>query len=141
FTVKNNFSFNTDYRSNKVNENGAAIESFLIPTDIANTGMLSGNMMATVFDETGRPVHRYQNFTLYTQPVFIGIKNGDNYVNTRISARIGLIAVDKAGNAQSATAQVTVVRKEWHTVIQQNGDNYRYVSQQDEKTVSQPSVR
>ena len=140
FTVKNNFSFNTDYRSNKVNENGAAIESFLIPNDIINTGMLDGNMMATVFDETGRPVHRYQNFTVYTQPVFIGIKNVDEYVNTRVPTRIGLIAVDKGGNAQNTTAQVTVVRKEWHTVIQQDGDNYRYVSQQDEKNVSQQTV-
>ncbi len=140
FSVTNNFSFNADQRSAKVSETGAAAESFALPTDIVNTGVLKGNIMATVFDETGRPVHRYQNFTVYTQPVFIGMKSTDEYVGTRTPVHIGLIAVDKSGNVQNAVVQVAVVKKEWHTAIQQDGNSFRYVSQQDEKIISEQKV-
>ena len=140
FSVVNNFSFNTDLHSGKVDEKGSAMENFQLPKDIANIGILKGDLMATVFDETGRPVHRYQDFKVYTQPVFIGIKNTDYYVSTRTPVRIGLIAVDKNENIQSATVQVEVVKKEWHTAIQQNGSSFRYVSQQEDKTISQQKV-
>lgn len=140
FSVVNNFSFNTDLHSNKVNENGAAKEVFQLPQDISNIGLLKGNLMATVFDETGRPVHRYQNFTVYTQPVFIGIKNNADYVDTRKPVKIGLIAVDKNENIQAAVVQVAVIKKEWHTVIQQDGNSFKYVSREDEQTLSQQKL-
>ncbi len=140
FSVVNNFSFNPDLHSDKVNEKGSAIEDFQLPKDIANIGILKGDLMTTVFDETGRPVHRYQNFKVYTQPVFIGIKNTDYYVSTRTPVRIGLIAVDKNENIQSAPVQVAVVKKEWHTVIQQNGTSFKYVSQENEKIISQQKL-
>ena len=140
FSVVNNFSFNADLHSAKVNEKGTATESFQLPKDISNIGILKGNLMATVFDETGRPVHRYQNFAVYTQPVFIGIKNTDEYVDTRVPVKIGLIAVDKNENIQSAAVQVSVIKKEWHTAIQQDGNSFKYVSQQTEKIISQQRV-
>ncbi len=137
FSIVNNFSFNPDLHSAKVNENGSAKENFQLPKDIGNIGILKGDLMATVFDETGRPVHRYQNFTVYTQPVFIGIKNNAEYVDTRKPVRIGLLAIDKNENIQNAVVQVEVVKKEWHTAIQQDGNSFRYVSQQQDKTISQ----
>ena len=140
FSVVNNFSFTADLHSAKVNEEGTAIDNFHLPKDIANIGILKGDLMATVFDETGRPVHSYQNFKVYTQPVFIGIKNTDYYVGTRTPVRIGLIAVDKNENIQTAMVQVEVIKKEWHTAIQQNGSSFRYVSQQEDKIVFRQKV-
>jgi uncharacterized protein YfaS (alpha-2-macroglobulin family) len=140
FSVVNNFTFNADRRSAKVNETGGATENFSLPKDILNTGLLKGNIMTTVFDETGRPVHRYQNFEVYTQPVFIGIKSTDEYINTRVPAHISLIALDKNENVQSTIVQIQLVKKDWHTVIQQDGNSFKYVSQQDEKIISQQKV-
>ncbi|HVZ97259.1 MAG TPA: MG2 domain-containing protein, partial [Chitinophagaceae bacterium] len=140
FSVVNNFSFNSDLHVSKVNEKGSATEVFQLPKDIANTGVLQGNLAATVFDETGRPVHRYQDFTVYTQPLFIGISSQNEYVDTRKPTPIGLIAVDKNDNLQSATVQVQVIKKEWHTVIEEQGKSFRYVSRQDDKTISQQQL-
>ena len=92
--------------------------------------------MATVFDETGRPVHRYQNFTVYTQPVFIGIKNTDEYVDTRVPVKIGLIAVDKNENIQSLLCRFCCKKR----MAYRNTARwklFKYVSQQDEKIISQ----
>ncbi|RYE25817.1 MAG: alpha-2-macroglobulin family protein [Sphingobacteriales bacterium] len=140
FAITNNFNFSPDLRTGKTNAKGTGNISYALSSDMANVGMLKGNIMATVFDETGRPVHRYENFTVYTQPVFLGIKRFDDYVNTRARMYIGLAAVNKSGTATSATATVTVVKKEWHTVIQQDGNRYRYVSQQENKVVKQQTV-
>ncbi len=140
FSVVNNFSFNSDLHVSKVNEKGSGTEVFQLPKDIVNTGLLQGNLAATVFDETGRPVHRYQDFTVYTQPLFIGIKSQNEYVDTRKSTSIGLIAVDKNDNLQTAVVQVAVIKKEWHTVIEEQNNSFRYVSRQDEKTISQQKL-
>ena len=135
FTVTNDFHFNTDHREGKTNDKGSAEESFKMEgmTDI---GMLSGNIMATVFDETGRPVHRYANFKVYTQPVFVGIKEGETYVTSRAPIKIGLVATDKKGTPQTTDVQVVFLKKEWRTVIQQDGRSYRYVSQSEERVIS-----
>lgn len=140
FSVVNNFSFNTDMHSAKVDESGAATETFQLPKDISNIGLLKGNLMATVFDETGRPVHRYQEFTVYTQPVFIGIKNTADYVDTRKPVKIGLIALDKNENVQSAVVQIAVIKKEWHTAIEKDGNSFKYISKEEEKTISQQKL-
>ena len=139
FSITNDFHFNTDVRKGKTGDKGEATESFKLQ-GLDGGGMLKGNVMATVFDETGRPVHRYSNFTVYTQPLFAGIKNGESYVTTRQPLKIGLVTVDKSGNAQSAEVQVMFVQHIWHTVIQKNGNSYRYVSQSEERIISQSKV-
>ena len=140
FNMASEFHFNTDLRTGKTDEKGGGEQQFDLGADMANQGIIKGDIMATVFDETGRPVHRYEHFTVYTQPLFIGIKNSDEYVSTHTPLHIGLIALDKNSAPQSTNVQVTVVRKEWHTVIQQDGNSYRYVSRSEEHTVSQQTV-
>lgn len=141
FEIKNDFIFQTVFREGKTSETGGAHESFYLPQDITPAGMLKGNIMATVFDETGRPVHRYEHFTVYTQPVYLGIKNFNSYVSTKAPFHITIAAVDKAGTPRTGVAaQVVVLKKEWHTVIQQDGDRYRYVSQQEIKTIANDNI-
>jgi uncharacterized protein YfaS (alpha-2-macroglobulin family) len=136
FSMHDEFKFNTDHRDGKTDESGSAREEFALTPSLANQGMLKGNIMATVFDETGRPVHRYAHFTVYTQPVFVGIRRGDDYVSSRQPMRIPVVALDKNGSAHSADVQVVFLRKEWHTVIEQNGSSYRYVSKSEDKVIS-----
>lgn len=141
FQLRNDLNFNTDFRNGKTSLTGGASAVFGLPTSLKDAGMLQGNVMATVFDENGRPVHRFEHFMVYTQPVFIGMKLQDYYVGTRSPMKIGLLAVNKSGTLVSqATVDVAIIRKEWHTVIQQEGSRYRYVSQKDEKVVRQMRV-
>jgi alpha-2-macroglobulin len=141
FGIKNDINVDFNLEKGKTAANGSASASFELPDDIAYTGLLKGNVMCAVSDETGRPVHRYENITVYTQRSFIGIRNMEEYVSTRRSLKVMLVAVDKNGNAQNnVKARVVLVKKEWHTVIQQEGSRYRYVSQSDEKVLSSRDI-
>ncbi len=141
FALENNFNFNADTHNGETDTKGAIHESFILHNEIADIGLIKGNIMCTVFDETGRPVHRYEHFSVYTRSVFVGIKDIEGYINTRKPLKINLIAVSKDGIALNGkNAEVSIIRKEWHTVIQQDGARYKYVSQKDEKLVSQRSV-
>lgn len=138
FGTDNSFYFSTVFREGRTDEQGRASENFgLNSPGITDAGLLEGNVMATVFDENGRPVHRYEHFKLYTQSSFIGVKRTDAYVSTRQPVRMKLIALDKNSVPQSnVPITVTLYKKEWHTVLEQSGDGYRYVSRNETSTVA-----
>ncbi len=141
FEIKNKTSYFYENTNGTTDEKGAAKFSFAVKKEYRGTGVLQGNIMATAFDETGRPVHRYNNFTVYTQPVFIGIKANDHYVSTRTPQRISLVAVDKTGKVKNnIKVNVTLLKRDWHTVIQQSGNGYRYVSQKEEKVLKTSTI-
>jgi len=141
FDITNNADYPYGYKDGKTNDAGTAKFSFSIRKELKGTGMLQGNIMATAFDETSRPVHRYSHFKVYTQPVFIGVKNSDYYIGTRTPHKIKLVAVDKNGKAQNGVkTNVKLIKKQWHSVIQQSGNSYRYVSQKEEKVLKQGTI-
>lgn len=140
FEVQKKFSFSTVFRSGKTDASGHAAESVTLGDELKETGLLKGNMRATVFDETGRPVHRYARFQVFTQPVLIGIRNFNDYVGTKVPLKIGLIALDKEAAVRQQQATASVVRKEWQNVIQESGGKYKYVSQWVEKVVHTQQV-
>jgi len=140
FSVTNNFPYSTQFASGQTNERGMAASKFELKPELRDMGVLKGNLTATVFDETGRPVHRYENFQVYTQSVLAGVKMADYYVGTGNPLRAGLVAVDKNGNPRNAQLQTTLIKKEWNTVIQRDGQRYKYVSQKDEKIVSRKLI-
>lgn len=141
FEIENDFNFDSEIKNGKTDSKGSAAASFMLKKDMKGVGMLEGNVMATVFDETGRPLHRYEHFTVYTQPVFIGIKDFDRYVSTRRPQKIYLVATDKKGTAQNnVKARVTLIKKEWHSVIEQDGNRYRYVSRKQEKVIERKTI-
>ncbi len=138
FNLKNNFHFNTEVKTGKTNDKGLAAVAFQLKPEMKEVGMIQGNVTATVFDETGRPVHRFEHFKVYTQPVFVGLKLKDEYVSTRKPMKISLVTVDKKGNPRSnVPVQLTLIKLEWHTVIEKNGASYKYVSRKQEKTMKQ----
>lgn len=140
FALSNEFTFNTENREGKTDDKGSANQVFKLETRFTNNGLLKGTVMATVFDETGRPVHRYGNFDIYTQPLFAGLKCKEDYVTSRAPVRMALIALDKNSAPQTAQARIVVIKKEWHTVIQKNDNTYRYVSQSEDRIITQQNI-
>ena len=134
FHTEGNKNFGEVLRQGKTDENGHFSESFDIPKEYADMGLLGGKFFATVFDESGRPVNRQANFEVYTQDIFYGIGNFGRYVSSRAPIDIPLVAVDKTGAIQEdATAHIKIIRYYWRTVMEEAGrGRYRYRSQKDE---------
>jgi len=147
----NNYSFSltnqkTFYdkitREGKTNEAGEAGEKFLIEDIYKNIGLLQADFYSTVFDETGRPVSRLTSANIYTQPVYFGIADDGNwYYPLNQSVSFHLIALDKNQQVSSATADVSIVKHEYRTVISKNGSYFRYESQKEDKLISSASVK
>ncbi|PZP51961.1 MAG: hypothetical protein DI598_01865 [Pseudopedobacter saltans] len=140
FNVVKNFDFKSVLRNTKSDNTGLINLGYTIPNDIAATGLLKGNIHSTVFDETGRPVHRFAQFKVWTQPVFVGIKWLNSYVGTRVPLPIHLVAVDNGGKIKSMDASVSIVKKEWQNVIQESGGRYKYVAQWSDRVITTQNV-
>ncbi|MBK8847893.1 MAG: alpha-2-macroglobulin family protein [Bacteroidetes bacterium] len=123
-------SFSIIERSGTTNSNGQWSEGFFMTNEYANHGILKGRIFATVFDESGRPVNRESSFELITQPYLLGIDMADNYVSLDVPVTINLCAVNADDKPMTnAKAKVTIVRKEWYSVMERYGNGYRYNSQ------------
>ncbi len=132
------FRFEADIRQGTTSQEGVAEQTFSVPDEFKDMGVLEGSVFTTVFDETGRPVNRVNRFDVYTQDVFYGLKLADTYVNTREAVQVPLVAVNKDGKAlQGAKAQVQVVKLNWQTVLQKNDyGELRYVSEMKEQLIT-----
>lgn len=140
FNIVKSFYFPSVFKSGTTSQDGSASEPIEIKSELAETGILKGNIRATVFDETGRPVHRYANFDIYTQSNFIGIKRFNDYVSTNIPLKINLVSVDKNGNTQKQNVTVRVIRREWQNVMEESGKRYRYVSRWIDKDLGSHNI-
>ncbi len=141
FSISNNFSYESIFRQGKTDGQGTAREEFPLSQSVKDAGLLKGSITSSVFDETGRPVHRFAHFTVFTQSAYLGIKELDYYTAVRKPMHIGLVATDKNGKVKTGQqAQVTVLKKEWNTVIEQSGSRYKYVSRKQEKVLTQKTV-
>lgn len=136
--TKNDIQFQKELREGKTDASGNCAQTFAIPAEYENTGILQGKVYTTVFDETGRPVNRLKAFDILTQSSFFGIKNVDNYVGLRSAMTFPLVAVDKNGNAQSGIqARVQIIKYTWQNVIEKDYNYYRNVSQKQEQILSE----
>ncbi len=128
-------------REGKTDADGNAGEQYEVPAAFANRGVLQASFYTTVFDETGRPVSRAASADIYTQDVFIGLKqDGYYYYALNQPVKFLLAAVNKDGNAASGAARIEVIKKEYRTVLVKSGSYFRYESQQDDKLVTESAV-
>jgi uncharacterized protein YfaS (alpha-2-macroglobulin family) len=119
-----------------LDEDGRMSTSFTIDTALRNVGPLRATLHTTVIDESGRPIHRGQRVAVTTQSAYFGIGPVDRYVDAGRTYTASIIACDPDGNATTARARVQLVRREYHTVLEQAYDNrYRYVSQRRDLVV------
>src|SRR5262249_1505682 len=59
-------SFEKTADEGKTDNNGNATETYSVPANYKNNGVLLADFYATVFDETGRPVSRNASIDIYT---------------------------------------------------------------------------
>ncbi|HEY0678655.1 MAG TPA: MG2 domain-containing protein, partial [Chitinophagaceae bacterium] len=144
FGLTNQRSFSDKVmKEGKTDATGNASETFEIPAQYKNMGVLQATFYATVFDETGRPVSRNNTLDVYTQNVFFGIADdGYWYYPLNQAVRFPVIAIDKDEKVQSGVeAQVTVIKHEYRTVLTRSGDYFRYESQEEDKIVSTQTLK
>jgi alpha-2-macroglobulin len=134
-------SFEQDLREGMTDDNGTANESFTFLPSYENNGVLDGKVYLTVFDESGRPVHSVKSFEVITQNTLLGIKNSEQYVGTKQNLPLAFCAVNKAGQRISGVkAKVQVIKYEWQTVIRNNYDGYRYVSEKKQTILEEKII-
>ncbi|MCB9014279.1 MAG: alpha-2-macroglobulin family protein [Lentimicrobiaceae bacterium] len=137
-----NFSITTPtdiYFENSVNESttdakGMSEQQFTLP-DFAEIGLLSGRLFTTVFDETGRPVNRYNEVEILTQSTFYGIGPVPGWVSTGRPLSIHTTALNRQGKAVKGDAKLEVVSIRWETVLERNYGSTNYRSQRKEKVI------
>jgi len=127
-----NFTQLTD--NGTTDDKGHANVSFQLPED-KNIGMLTGRAIVSVFDETGRPVNRSEDFKIFTQNTFYGIKNFDTWVSVNKQLDIGIVATDKKGSPISSHGYVSIIKHYYETVLTHNYSGTHYESQERTKTV------
>lgn len=120
---------------------GNGKETILIPEEYKETGVLTGRVLTTVFDETGRPVNQAKTFNVFTQDVFFGVRTDNNFISTKQEIKIPVIAVDKKGKAlNKQTANVKIIRRKWETVLQKSNGQLKYVSQKKEEVILNKNI-
>ncbi|GAB3771501.1 alpha-2-macroglobulin family protein [Spirosoma horti] len=132
--------FPKELRQGRTNASGQASEKFPISALYQDIGLLEGKLFVTVFDENGRPVNRLRRLDILTQDTFFGLRIPDSYVATNTPLAADLVALDPAGQLRSsASALVEVVRYEYQTVIEKEGDGdqsrIKYTTKRREKPV------
>ncbi|AKD58850.1 alpha-2-macroglobulin [Spirosoma radiotolerans] len=132
--------FPKELRQGRTNANGQASEKFPISGLYQDIGLLEGKLFVTVFDENGRPVNRLRRLDVLTQDTFFGTRIPTSYVATNSPLAADLVALDPAGQVRSsASALVEVVRYEYQTVIEKEGDGnqsrIKYTTKRREKSV------
>ncbi len=136
FNIPNDTKFENTVRQSVTDDMGMVKEAIPISNALQDIGLLEGKVYVTVFDETGRPVNRLKRFDVLTQDVFYGIKLADSYVGLNAAVPIGLVALSQSGGLQTnVKAQVDVVRFDYQTVIEKQGEQLSYSSKKREKIV------
>ena len=140
FDIDDKTQFEKILRQGRTDAQGRATERFILPASTRDVGVLEGKGYVTVFDETGRPVNRLRRFDVYTQPVLYGIGLSSRYVGTGAPVAIPLVALDPTGKPIDANAQVDILRIDYQTVIEKQGDQLRYASRRQPKVVYSRAV-
>jgi uncharacterized protein YfaS (alpha-2-macroglobulin family) len=143
FSLANqNSYFNKIVKEGTTDADGNATETYTVPNDHLNMGVLQANFYATVFDETGRPVSRNVVADIYTQQIFFGVADdGYWYYPLNQTVRFPVIALDRNEKpVSSAQASIKVIKHEYRTVLTRNGSYFRYESQQDDKLITEQKL-
>ncbi|MEO6914603.1 MAG: alpha-2-macroglobulin [Chitinophagaceae bacterium] len=134
--------FDKIVKEGKTDANGDANQMYEIPATYKNIGVLQTTFYSTVFDETGRPVSRSANATVFTQDVFFGVgSDGYGYYPLFQPVKFPLVAVNKSEQQLNGVkAEVQVIKHEYRTVLAKQGSYFRYDSQKEDKLLSKSIV-
>jgi alpha-2-macroglobulin len=140
FGVEDNTTYQNELRNGLTDAKGIGLEDFEIKADYKNKGLLEGKMLVSVFDETGRPVHRLKTFDIFTQEQFYGIKIPEYFVSTNAPFTFETASVDTKGKNAASKAEIDVFLLDYQTVLEKTDQGFRYVSRKKEKLMKSFSV-
>jgi alpha-2-macroglobulin len=140
FGVEDNTKYENELRNGITNAKGEGIETFTIPENFENKGLLEAKVLVSVFDETGRPVHRLKTFDIFTQKQFFGIKLPGYFVGTNVPFDFELAAVNSAGKNTSSKALIEIILLDYQTVLEKTDQGLRYVSKKKEKLIKSTDI-
>jgi alpha-2-macroglobulin len=142
FSLANqNTFFDKEVKEGTTDADGNAIIEYTVPATYANMGALQTNFYTTVFDETGRPVSRASKVDVFTQDIFLGIKQDwFYYYPLNQPVKLNLVSVNKDGNVSNSTARVEVIKHEYRTVLTKSGSYFRYESQKEDKLMIEQQI-
>ena len=141
FNISKETQYYSTVRNGATDGNGNGFESFEIPAEYSNVGLLEGRVLTTVFDETGRPVNRLKTFNVFTQDVFYGVKTEKDFFSTKQVIKIPVVAVDKTGKAfATQMANCKIIKRTWETILQKSDGQLKYVSQKKEEIIDNKNV-
>lgn len=128
--------FNKIERTGTTDEKGNAREQFEVPAAYVNNGVLEGDIFATVFDESGRPVSRRSSVDIYTQDVFYGMdRDGYYYYPLNQVIKFPLVALNKDEKPVSTQGHIVVIKHDYKTVLSRSSEYFRYESQKEDRTI------
>lgn len=128
-------------REGTLDENGNSIDSYSVPPDYANRGLMQADFFTTVFDETGRPVNRKSVIDIFTQDIFYGLgSDGYYYCPLNQPVNFPLIALNKDEKPVSTKAHIQIIKHEYRTVLSKSYSYFRYESQREDKTIIDQEV-
>lgn len=137
FNIKNSIKFESSVSAGKTDEKGQFSQTYKLPEEWKNTGLIKGSIFSTVFDENNRPVNRYNNFEIHTQKYYFGINRHETWVGLNAPMVFNFIALDKDKKLVNVkNAVVEIIKVDWQNVLENYYGSYRYNSKPIEKTIS-----
>ncbi|WP_255067799.1 alpha-2-macroglobulin [Lacihabitans sp. LS3-19] len=140
FGIEDQTKFENELRNGITNAKGEGLQIFDIDSKLENKGLLEGKVLVSVFDETGRPVHRKKSFEIFTQKQFFGLKIPTYFVGINNPLPIEMAAVNSEGKSVSANAKMEIYLLEYQTVLEKTEEGLRYVSKRKEKLIKSQNV-
>jgi len=115
--TRNNVRYLDEERLGTTDAKGCFTERFKLDFTPLS-GAYRGIIFTTVFDENGRPVNRRNRFEVFTQDVFLGVKQHDYWFGINAPINFGLIAVNPAGELSKVDAVRVVVERSYYENVQ-----------------------
>ena len=128
----------------KTDDQGKGETSITLPKTASAPGILKLRGRIGVFDESGRPVYQSVPVLVYPKDYAIGVHHTpDYYINPNTPQKMQVIAVDNNDKPIAGfKATVTLLRREWHTVLRMHAqtNTLRYVSEEREVPVHSDEI-
>lgn len=141
FGLTTDIKFENELRNGLTDSKGQAVQEFSLPNDLINKGLLEAKVLASVFDETGRPVYRQKTVDIFTQKQFLGIKLPGYFVGTNIPLSYQVIALTPDAKPAIGKADVELYLLDYQTVLEKTEEGgLRYVSKKKEKLMKSEEV-
>lgn len=115
---------------------------FNVPKDLKAMGPVTGQVYATVFDNTGHTVSSRTSFDLITQENYLGVKSAGRYFSVNDNFEMQVVAVN---NEDALTPGFPIVievhRADWKQAMRKRAGGFAYVSEREPILVRRDTIR